>query len=86
MGDPFDQKSTIGDRWFLGREHSSIVVKVLAVGKKEGRQRVLVGPAATREAGGNWQKGYFVQATRSRFPSRRNDMQISFYFGGEEIK
>jgi acyl-CoA reductase-like NAD-dependent aldehyde dehydrogenase len=66
MGDPFDQKSTMGP--VVSREQFDRVKGYLDVGKKEGA-KVTVGG----EAGAG--KGYFVQPTL--FSDVKNDMRIA---------
>ena len=66
MGDPFDQKSTIGP--LVSREQFDRVKGYLEVGKKEGAT-----VAAGGEAGAG--KGYFVKPTL--FSNVKNDMQIA---------
>jgi acyl-CoA reductase-like NAD-dependent aldehyde dehydrogenase len=66
MGDPFDQKSTMGP--VVSREQFDRVKGYLDVGKKEGA-KVTVGG----EAGAG--KGYFVQPTL--FTDVKNDMRIA---------
>jgi acyl-CoA reductase-like NAD-dependent aldehyde dehydrogenase len=66
MGDPFDQKTTIGP--LVSREQFDRVKGYLEVGKKEGAQ-----VAAGGEAGAG--KGYFVKPTL--FAGVKNDMQIA---------
>ena len=66
MGDPFDQKSTIGP--LVSREQFDRVKGYLEVGKKEGAK---VAAGGTPGAG----KGYFVNPTL--FSDVKNDMQIA---------
>jgi len=66
MGDPFDQKSTIGP--LVSREQFDRVKGYLEVGKKEGAT-----VAAGGEAGAG--KGYFVKPTL--FAGVKNNMQIA---------
>lgn len=66
MGDPFDQKSTIGP--LVSREQFDRVKGYLEVGKKEGAT-----VAAGGEAGAG--KGYFVKPTL--FSNVKNDMRIA---------
>jgi len=66
MGDPFDQKSTIGP--LVSREQFDRVKSYLEVGKKEGAK-----VAAGGEAGSG--KGYFVKPTL--FAGVNNDMRIA---------
>jgi aldehyde dehydrogenase (NAD+) len=66
MGDPFDQKSTIGP--LVSREQFDRVKGFLAVGKKEGAKVSAGGDAGTG-------KGYFVNPTL--FSDVKNDMQIA---------
>ena len=66
MGDPFDQKSTIGP--LVSQEQFDRVKGFLAVGKKEGAKVSAGGEAGTG-------KGYFVNPTL--FSDVKNDMQIA---------
>jgi acyl-CoA reductase-like NAD-dependent aldehyde dehydrogenase len=66
MGDPFDQKSTIGP--LVSREQFDRVKGYLEVGKKEGAKVSAGGEAGTG-------KGYFVKPTL--FSGVKNDMQIA---------
>jgi aldehyde dehydrogenase (NAD+) len=66
MGDPFDQKSTIGP--LVSREQFDRVKGYLEVGKKEGAKVAAGGEAGTG-------KGYFVKPTL--FSGVKNDMQIA---------
>jgi aldehyde dehydrogenase (NAD+) len=66
MGDPFDQKSTIGP--LVSREQFDRVKGYLEVGKKEGAKVAAGGDAGTG-------KGYFVNPTL--FTGVKNDMQIA---------
>jgi acyl-CoA reductase-like NAD-dependent aldehyde dehydrogenase len=66
MGDPFDQKSTLGP--LVSREQFDRVKGYLEVGKKEGAKVSAGGTAGTG-------KGYFVNPTL--FSDVKNDMQIA---------
>jgi aldehyde dehydrogenase (NAD+)/phenylacetaldehyde dehydrogenase len=66
MGDPFDQKSTIGP--LVSREQFDRVKSYLEVGKKEGAKVAAGGDAGTG-------KGYFVNPTL--FTGVKNDMRIA---------
>jgi aldehyde dehydrogenase (NAD+) len=66
MGDPFDQKSTIGP--LVSREQFDRVKSYLDVGKKEGAKVAAGGDAGTG-------KGYFVNPTL--FTGVNNDMRIA---------
>jgi acyl-CoA reductase-like NAD-dependent aldehyde dehydrogenase len=66
MGDPFDQKSTIGP--LVSREQFDRVKGYLEVGKKEGAKVAAGGEAGTG-------KGYFVKPTL--FAEVKNNMQIA---------
>jgi acyl-CoA reductase-like NAD-dependent aldehyde dehydrogenase len=66
MGDPFDQKSTIGP--LVSREQFDRVKSYLEVGKKEGAKVAAGGDAGTG-------KGYFVNPTL--FTGVNNDMRIA---------